>query len=88
MDRLTVFLREYAECIMDDFGRCVVRTGDEALSSDSRRQFRALKSEIDVAMRALIEEGVADGSIQVEDVKLAAFTLAGALNRTALWHDP
>lgn len=87
-DRLSEFLRRYAEIIMDDFGRCVIRTDDEQLSSESSARFRALKREIDQAMQALIAEGIADGSIAPTDVKLAGFTLAGALNWPARWHKP
>jgi AcrR family transcriptional regulator len=87
-DRLQNFLRRYAEINMDDFGRCVVRTGEEALSPGSVRRFRDLKREIDAAMRSLIEEGIADGSIASVDPKMLAFTLAGALNWPARWHDP
>ncbi len=88
LDRLKAFLRRYAEVNMDDFGRCVIRTGDETLSPESRREFRALKGEIDRDMREVIAEGVADGSIYAKDVRLTAFTLAGALNWPARWFDP
>jgi AcrR family transcriptional regulator len=88
MDRLKHFLRRYAECIMEDFSRCVIRTGDETLSAETRPQFRALKSEIDRAMRKLIAEAAADGSAKVTDVKLTAFAFAGALSWTARWHEP
>jgi AcrR family transcriptional regulator len=88
LDRLRSFLTRYAEINMDDFGRCVIRTADEALSVASRARFRALKREIDQAMRRLIAEGVADGSIVAQDVRLTAFTLAGALNWPAHWHHP
>ncbi|ENZ79563.1 MULTISPECIES: TetR/AcrR family transcriptional regulator [Caulobacter] len=87
-DRLVAFLRHYAEIIMDDFGRCVIRTAEEALSPDSAAKFRTLKGEVDKAMRDLIEQGVADGSIVAPDVRLTAFTLAGALNWLARWHQP
>jgi AcrR family transcriptional regulator len=87
-DRLQNFLRRYAEINMDDFGRCVVRTGEEALSPGSVRRFRDLKREIDRAMRSLIEEGIADGSIAPIDPKMLAFTLAGALNWPARWQNP
>jgi AcrR family transcriptional regulator len=87
-ERLTAFLHRYAEIIMDDFGRCVIRTGEEALSPESAARFRALKGEIDKAMRALIAEGIEDGSIAPVDVRLTAFTLAGALNWPARWYDP
>jgi len=85
LDRLKSFLRRYAEIIMDDFGRCVIRTSDEALTSESAAKFRALKGEIDQAMRNLITEAVTDGSMVPMDVKLTAFTLAGALNWPARW---
>ena len=87
-DRLTSFLRRYAEVNMDDFGRCVIRTSEEALAPHSRQQFRALKRRIDSAMRELIEEGMADGSVARGDAKLLGFALAGALNWPARWHDP
>ncbi len=88
LDRLRAFLTRYAEAIMDDFGRCVIRTADEQLTSESSARFRALKREIDQAMQKLIAEGVADGSIAPVDVKLMGFTLAGALNWPARWHKP
>lgn len=86
LDRLCSFLRRYAEINMDDFGRCVIRTAEEALSPESATRFRALKREIDEAMRTLLREGMADGSIGSLDVKLTAFTLAGALNWPARWY--
>jgi AcrR family transcriptional regulator len=89
LDRLKAFLRRYGEVVMDEFGRCVIRTGEEVLSAESRAQFRALKREIDAEMRGMIEQAVADGSAQVGDVRLTAFTLAGALNWSARWqHGP
>jgi AcrR family transcriptional regulator len=86
LDRLRRFLRRYAEIMMDDFGRCVIRTADEQLSPASAARFRALKREIDKAMQGLIAEGIADGSIASGDVTLISFTLAGALNWPARWH--
>jgi AcrR family transcriptional regulator len=86
LSRLQIFLRRYAEINMGAFGRCIVRTGEEALTPESRTQFRALKREIDMALRHLIAEGVADRSVQSDDVRLTAFTLAGALNWTGRWY--
>lgn len=88
LTRLSHFLRRYAEINMDDFGRCVVRTDDAALSTEGRAHFRALKAKIDSAMRALIAEGIEDGSIAPLNVKMTAFALAGALNWPAKWYDP
>ena len=88
IDRLRDFLIRYARINMDDFGRCVIRTGDEALSPESAARFRSLKREIDQALRALIAEGIADGSVAARDPKLLAFTVAGALNWPARWFVP
>jgi AcrR family transcriptional regulator len=86
--RLQQFLCSYAECIMNDFGRCVARTNDEMLTPESRRQFRKLKSDIDQVLRHMIEAAAADGSAEVDDIKFTAFAFAGALNWTAQWHQP
>ena len=88
IDRLRRFLIAYARTNMDDFGRCMVRTGDELLSPPSAAEIRARKSEIDRTLRALIADGIADGSIAPVDVKMSAFAIAGALNWPARWHDP
>jgi len=86
LDRLKTFLRSYAESVMGDFGKCVIRTGDELLSPQSRTDLRALKSGIDSTLRTMIEEAVADRSADVSDVRLTAFTFAGALNWPARWY--
>jgi AcrR family transcriptional regulator len=88
LGRLRIFLRHYAEIAMGDFGIMAIRTSEEALSEQGARHFRALKAEIDTSLRRLVADGIADGSIAPLDIKLAAFTLAGALNWTARWHNP
>lgn len=88
LSRLKSFLKRFAEINMDDFGRCVIRTGEENLSAESAQRCRTLKREVDSAMRGFIQEGMADGSITPGDPKLVAFTLAGAINWTARWHVP
>lgn len=86
LERLKMFLKSYARSNMADFSRCVIRTSDEVLSPASAVQFRALKGEIDDAMRAMIADAMADGSAKVDDVWLTAFTFAGALNWPARWY--
>ncbi|HEX7759168.1 MAG TPA: TetR/AcrR family transcriptional regulator [Caulobacteraceae bacterium] len=85
LDRLRAFLRRYGEIIMGEFGRCVIRTGDEVLSPEARKRFRSLQRQIDDALCAAIAEAVDDGSADVPDVRVAAFAFAGALNWPARW---
>src|SRR3546814_5684338 len=47
LDRLKAFLRRYAVINMEAFGKCIIRTGDEVLSTESRQNFRAPQKEID-----------------------------------------
>ncbi|MET0360183.1 MAG: TetR/AcrR family transcriptional regulator [Sphingobium sp.] len=86
LDRLRAFLIGYAQVNMTDFGRCVIRTGDEVLSPESRVAFRADKRQIDDCLRTLVTEAVADGSATVGDTRFATFAIAGALNWPARWH--
>lgn len=86
LERLRHFLERYAEINMSDFGRCVIRTDESALSPESAARFRALKRQIDTHIRTLVEAGVSDGSILSSDTRLTAFVLAGALNWPAQWY--
>lgn len=85
---LEAMMMAHAFEMMDDFGICVARTQDHLLSPESRAQFRALKREIDALIRRTIARGVADGSLQVPDVRIAAFTLGLALNSLGSWFRP
>ncbi|MBB4613588.1 TetR/AcrR family transcriptional regulator [Novosphingobium taihuense] len=88
IDRLRAFLQGYAEVNMEDFGRCNILTANEALSPDARETIRLLKRRIDGILRELVEQAIADGSVAPCDPKLAALTLASALNGPARWHRP
>ncbi|MFG1304725.1 TetR/AcrR family transcriptional regulator [Xanthobacter autotrophicus] len=88
LDRLRALMEKYAEVMTMDFGKSVTRTSDAELSPESRIILRQVKSQIDHALRASIEAGIADGSIRPCDVRNAAFTIAGALNWIARWYEP
>jgi AcrR family transcriptional regulator len=87
-DRLMVLMKLYAVIMTEDFGMCVVRTGDHELSETSRKEFRKLKRKIDRVVRSLIQEGVEDRSIAPCDVKMTGFAITGALNWIAKWYTP
>jgi AcrR family transcriptional regulator len=87
-DRLREMLMAYARIMMDDYGICVSRTQDHLLAPASRDRFRALKRDIDALIRKVIDEGRADGSLKVEDTRIATFTVATALNGLGVWFRP
>lgn len=85
-ERLFAFIRGYAAAIVGDFGWCMLRAEDQHLGAVMSRRIKLLKAGIDRRMRALIEAGVADGSIRPCDPKMTAFALAGALNWMGHWY--
>ncbi|MFZ5512537.1 MAG: TetR/AcrR family transcriptional regulator [Pseudomonadota bacterium] len=88
MDKLIAAMRQYALIVTMDFGMCLIRVGEDPLPPESRRRLRGLKAKIDREFRALIEQGIAEGSLQPYDPKIAAFTLAGALSWIGRWYRP
>ena len=87
-ERLEALMRAYALVMTRDFGICVTRTSDDQLSEQSRVKFRALKREIDMILRSVIEEGMQDGSLAQGDARMISFTVAGSLNWVARWYRP
>lgn len=88
LDRLRLLMREYALVMTQGFGMCVSLTSDDQMGLEARVRFRALKRDIHEILRAVIEEGMADGSIARGDSQIVASTVAGALNWIARWYDP
>lgn len=88
LQKVAGFIYSYAIVIAGDFGRCVVRQDDRELSPPARAEVRSYKRVIDRNLRQFIAQGVHDGSIRRCDVKLTAFSIAGAVNSLALWFEP
>ena len=88
LEKVASFIYTYAVVIAGDFGRCVVRQDDRELSPEARAEVRAYKRDVDRYLRSFIREGINDGSIRSCDVKIAAFSIAGAVNSLAHWFKP
>ncbi len=88
MEKLRMFLVCYAELAVDEFGKCLILSGDQALTEENRKILRATRRELETALRAIIKQGVADGSIAPCDDKFAAFAFFGAFNWIAHWYRP
>ena len=87
LERLRSLMTEYASVMTRDFGRCITLTSESDLSEASKAEFRRIKREVDQAVRAVVSEGMRDGSIAPGDAKIVTFTLTGALNWIARWFD-
>jgi AcrR family transcriptional regulator len=88
LEKVEAFIRIYANVITGNFGRCVMRLDEGHLSPEARLEVRRYKRRIDRGLRALIREGIADGSIAPCDPKMATFAIAGAVNWMCMWYRP
>jgi len=88
LENVEAFIYSYANVMTVNFGRCVMRLDDSDLSSDALTQVRKYKRKIDRRLRYFIQEGIDDGSIMPCDAKIAAFSIAGALNWICHWYEP
>ncbi|MFT3663871.1 TetR/AcrR family transcriptional regulator [Piscinibacter sp.] len=88
VDQLRACMEVYAHIVMQPFGACLIRVGDEQLPPDSRKELRRMKAGIDQAFRRLVAQGVEEGSLAPCDPKVTAFVIAGALSWIARWYRP
>jgi AcrR family transcriptional regulator len=86
IEKLKLLIQRYVEAVTDDFGICMVLSGDFALEPDSRTAITEQRRVLDSAMREIIKQGVEDGSLVCPDPKMAAFALFGAINWISHWY--
>jgi AcrR family transcriptional regulator len=88
LDKVEAFIYAYANAMTVNFGRCVMRLDEGDLSGTARAEVRTYKRKIDRRLRSFIIEGIEDSSIAPCDPKIAAFSIAGALNWICMWYEP
>ncbi|MES2936722.1 MAG: TetR/AcrR family transcriptional regulator [Pseudomonadota bacterium] len=86
LDQLVACMRSYSNVVTQEFGKCVIRIGEDPLPAARRKELRRLKAGIDQQFRHLLAQGIEEGSIAPCDPKLAAFLLAGALSWVGRWY--
>ena len=86
LEKIKLFMRRYAEVVIEDFGICMIMSGDQPLECESRGVISKQRDILDSAIRELIKQGIADGSIRQCDPRLATFALFGAFNWVAHWY--
>ena len=82
------FVRSLAVAQNSDFGRCLVLVGQRPLemSSGSDGDIRQFQRRLDSTVRALVTEGIADGSVRPCDPGMFSALLFGALNWVPRWY--
>ena len=87
-ERLRQFFALYAEIICGDFGRCLVLTEPRDLAPASRKINVAGRRAMNLAVREIIREGIAEGVFRPCDDRALAIALFDAFNGMAKWFDP
>lgn len=89
LERAGLVARRFIELYTGEMGRFAVLSEHEALDETQRAAVLERRDAFDRALRGLVEEGIADGSIRAVDAKLAVLFLMGAVNWMATrWFRP
>lgn len=84
--RLRKFAIQLAVAQNNVFGRCLVLVGARPLDIGSGQQIKDFQRRLDLTIRQLIEEGIADGKIKPCSAPMFSAMLFGALNWVPRWY--
>jgi len=87
LEKLEIFLRQYAVGGFTDFGRALVQTGPRGLSAENQERMTARYRATNQMLEEIIQDGIADGTIADVDSYIATGFMFGALNWIA-YRDP
>jgi len=88
-EKLRLTLQRYLDGMIHELSGCVVLVEENALLPEDYAKVLEERDRFEHALRELVREGIADGSIVPCDPKLTMFAILGALNWVPKWfhHD-
>lgn len=86
--RLEAFLYRYIADITGEHGTFAVLTEIDALTAEDRATIIARRDDFERRFAALLEAGIADGSLAEIDPKVVIFSFMGTMHWLARWFDP
>lgn len=86
--KLRATLHAYITSLHDELGACGVITEIGGLKPNHKKEIVARRDEHEARIVALIEQGIADGSLRKVDPRLAVYTIMGAVNSIPRWYSP
>ena len=87
-ERLVLTITGYVAELIDELNCCVVLMEEQALEPEDRAKLVRERDKFERSLRALVREGIADGSVAPCDPKLAVFMLLGAVHWVTKWFSP
>ena len=87
-DRLVLTIAGYVSHLVDELNCGVGLMEEQALEPADRTKLVRQRDRFERALRALVREGIEDGSVVPCDPKLAIFVILGAMNWVPKWFKP
>jgi TetR/AcrR family transcriptional regulator len=87
-DRLVLTITGYISQLIDELNCGVGLMEEQALEPGDRAKLVRQRDKFERALRALVREGIDDGSVVPCDPKLAIFVILGAMNWVPKWFKP
>jgi TetR/AcrR family transcriptional regulator len=88
LERLRVVISEHVRVMTDTLEGSPLALDTTSLSPSHAADVIARRDRYESAVRAVIEQGIADGELRAVDAKVAAFVIFGAINWIARWYRP
>lgn len=88
LDKFMIYMRAYICGLIDELGGGVAMTEYHHLLPEHQTVLQPMRDGFDRFYRALIAEGIADGSIRSVDPKMTIFFIVGAVRGIHRWYDP
>lgn len=85
LTRLEIFLQQYLRAIANNYGISLVLSDPNVMSEKGQVEYRERRKTISRYMRAIVEQGMADGSIMPGDVTLTSYAIFGMFNWVTRW---
>lgn len=88
LEKIQLGMQAYLAEMIGELGVPVLILEENALQGEEAEAIYALRDAYEARMRALVEVGIADGSIVPMNPKLAVFMLLGAIHWVTKWYKP
>jgi len=88
LEKIRIGMSAYLAEMIGELGVPVLILEENALQGEEAARIYALRDAYERRLRALVEQGIADGSILPMNPKLAVFMLLGAIHWVTKWYNP
>ena len=85
-DKVMLYLRHHVDFMVGERGPIAIMSEIPSLKPEHRKEVLELSRKHSAAFEALIEEGIADGSVAPCDVRMTGNAIMGAVNWIPKWH--